>query len=68
MIEGFSAEAMKCFVFVYNLTPSKRLNLRTPWEVFTDKPKSSLPPFYFGERVLYRLPPVKREGKLDIPC
>ena len=51
--EGFGAEAMKCFVFVYNLTPSKRLTLRTPWEVFTNKPKPSLPPFYFGERVLY---------------
>ena len=44
-------QAMRYYVYVHNLTPREVLEGKTPWGVFTKRPKQPMPKFYFGELV-----------------
>ena len=70
-------QAMHHYVCVHDLTLQKMPKGKTPWEVFTKRPKPSLPKFYFGEHVTCYIDEKQRQttaakrvgtlGKMHLP-
>ena len=55
------ADAARSFVQTWNAMPRKCFSGKSAWEQYTGQSPPSLPDYFFGHKVLYWRPSVKRD-------